>query len=59
MIESLLARKVEKRPAKVQLEGRILFLAEDPALVRAQIEGDDLDLNNISRRSETIYRPTR
>ena len=43
MIESLLNRKVEKRPRKVQLSGRILFLAEDAALVRAQIEGADLD----------------
>jgi 3-isopropylmalate/(R)-2-methylmalate dehydratase large subunit len=43
MIESLLNRKVEKRPARVQLEGRILFLAEDAVLVRAQLEGRDLD----------------
>lgn len=43
MIESLLTRKVEKRPAKVQLEGRILFLAEDATLVRAQLEGQNLD----------------
>ena len=28
MIESLLNRKVEKRPSKVQLTGRILFLAD-------------------------------
>ena len=47
MIESLLTRKVEKRPSKVQLKGRILFLAEDPALVRSQIEGTDLDPGNI------------
>lgn len=47
MIESLLNRKVEKRPSQVQLNGRILFLAEDPALVRAQIEGADLDISNI------------
>ena len=43
MIESLLSREVEKRPSKVQLKGRTLFLAEDPAIVRAQIEGNDLD----------------
>lgn len=43
MIESLLGRKVEKRPPMVQLKGRILFLAEDPDLVRRQIEGEDLD----------------
>ena len=47
MIESLLTRKVEKRPSKVQLNGRILFLAEDPALVRSQLEGTDLDPENI------------
>src|SRR6266404_3639957 len=47
MIESLLNRKVEKRPSQVQLSGRILFLAEDPSLVRSQLEGDDLDISNI------------
>src|SRR4051794_9730228 len=47
MIESLLRREVEKRPSEVQLKGRILFLAEDPALVRAQIEGNDLDTANV------------
>ncbi len=47
MIESLLKRKVEKRPSKVQLTGRILFLAEDPVLVRSQLEGTDLDPGNI------------
>jgi 3-isopropylmalate/(R)-2-methylmalate dehydratase large subunit len=47
MIESLLKRKVEKRPSQVQLKGRILFLAEDPSLVRAQLDGDELDITNI------------
>ena len=47
MIESLLNRKVEKRPSKVQLTGRILFLAEDPVLVRSQLDGTDLDPENI------------
>jgi len=47
MIESLLARKVEKRPSRVTLQGRILFLAEDPALVKAQLEGEDLPVSNI------------
>lgn len=47
MIESLLGRNVEKRPVRVQLNGRILFLAEDPTLVRAQLEGKDLDIENI------------
>src|SRR5215475_434443 len=43
MRQSLLNRKVEKRPDMVRLTGRILFLAEDPELVRAQVEGRDLD----------------
>ena len=46
MIESLLKRKVEKRPSSVKLAGRILFLTEDPALVRSQIEGKDLVVKN-------------
>ncbi|HWC76821.1 MAG TPA: 3-isopropylmalate dehydratase, partial [Blastocatellia bacterium] len=46
MIESLLHRKVEKRPVSVTLSGRILFLTEDPSLVRAQIEGSNLDVTN-------------
>src|ERR1044071_948295 len=45
MIESLLSRKVEKRPTLVRFEGRILFLAEDPELVRAQLEGENLDIS--------------
>ncbi len=47
MIESLLARKVEKRPIKVRFPGRILFLTEDAQLVRAQLAGDNLDVKNI------------
>ncbi|HEV8486598.1 MAG TPA: aconitase family protein [Blastocatellia bacterium] len=39
-------RKVEKRPSSVKLAGRILFLTEDPALVRSQIEGKDLVVKN-------------
>ena len=32
MINSLLERKIDKRPDKVRLQGRILFLTEDPEL---------------------------
>jgi 3-isopropylmalate/(R)-2-methylmalate dehydratase large subunit len=46
MIESLLTRQVEKRPAKVHFRGRILFLTEDAELVRAQLTGTDLDVKN-------------
>ena len=42
MISSLLERKIEKRPDKVKLQGRVLFLTEDPALIRRQLAGEDL-----------------
>lgn len=54
MIESLLDRKAEKRPARVRLNGRILFLTEDPALVRAQLEGRDLDPGAIPALRDNI-----
>jgi len=42
VIHSLLERKIEKRPEKVRLQGRILFLTEDPALIKRQLAGEDL-----------------
>ena len=42
MINSLLERKIEKRPDKVRLQGRILFLTEDPSLIKRQLAGEDL-----------------
>ena len=42
MISSLLERKIEKRPGKVRLQGRILFLTEDPELIQRQLAGEDL-----------------
>jgi 3-isopropylmalate/(R)-2-methylmalate dehydratase large subunit len=42
VIESLLTRKIEKRPDKVTLQGRILFLTEDPELIRKQLAGEEL-----------------
>lgn len=35
-------RTVEKRPDKVKLPGRILFITEDPDLIRRQLAGEDL-----------------
>jgi 3-isopropylmalate/(R)-2-methylmalate dehydratase large subunit len=40
--DSLLERKIEKRPHKVRLQGRILFLTEDPELIKRQLAGEDL-----------------
>jgi 3-isopropylmalate/(R)-2-methylmalate dehydratase large subunit len=42
VINLLLERKIEKRSEKVLLQGRILFLTEDPDLIRRQLAGEDL-----------------
>ena len=42
MINSLLERKIDKRPDQVRLQGRILFLTEDPELIKRQLAGEDL-----------------
>src|SRR5919199_671831 len=42
MTASLLSRAVEKVPSRVRFDGRVLFLTEDPALLRRQLEGEDL-----------------
>ena len=42
MINSLLERKIEKRPDKVRLRGRVLLLTEDPELIERQLAGEDL-----------------
>ncbi|CAN5403289.1 hypothetical protein BH24GEM3_BH24GEM3_12120 [soil metagenome] len=49
MIPSLLARTVEKLPPEVRLHGRVLFLVDDPELIRRQLEGEDLDLDEAVR----------
>jgi 3-isopropylmalate/(R)-2-methylmalate dehydratase large subunit len=42
VINSLLERKIGKRPDQVRLQGRILFLTEDPELIKRQLAGEDL-----------------
>ena len=42
MIQSLLDRTVSKVPGLVRFEGRVLFLTEDPSLIRRQLAGADL-----------------
>lgn len=39
---SLLERKVEKRTDRLRLRGRILFLTEDPELIKKQLAGWDM-----------------
>src|SRR5207237_4567217 len=42
MSESLLKREVKKRTERVKFSGRILFLAEDPVLIKRQLNGEDI-----------------
>ena len=42
MEPSLLNREIAKRPDKCKFQGRILFLTEDPELIRRQLAGEDL-----------------
>jgi 3-isopropylmalate/(R)-2-methylmalate dehydratase large subunit len=42
MLERLRARAVAKLPARVRFDGRVLLLAEDAALVRRQLAGEDV-----------------
>ena len=42
MSDSLLTRKIEKRADHLRLRGRILFLTEDPELIKKQLGGWDM-----------------
>jgi 3-isopropylmalate/(R)-2-methylmalate dehydratase large subunit len=42
VIQSLAERKIEKRPDNVRFQGRILFLTEDPELIKRQLAGENL-----------------
>jgi len=43
MLDALRRRAVRKLPPSVRLQGRILFLTEDPVELRSQLEGRDLE----------------
>ena len=42
MKQSILNREISQRPDQVKLQGRILFLTEDPQLIKRQLAGADL-----------------
>jgi len=42
VIDTLLKKRVDKRPQTVRLQARILFLTEDPELIKRQLAGEDL-----------------
>ena len=45
MLKPEASLRIERRPARLRFEGRVLFLTEDPALLRSQLAGVDLDWN--------------
>jgi 3-isopropylmalate/(R)-2-methylmalate dehydratase large subunit len=45
MASRLLDREVQKRPETVRFAGHILFLTEDPELIKRQLAGEDLQWN--------------
>ena len=49
MIQSLLTRAVEKLPTAVRFDGRVLFLTEDPSLLRRQLAGEDIPFDPAAR----------
>jgi 3-isopropylmalate/(R)-2-methylmalate dehydratase large subunit len=46
MIPSLLTRTIETLPPEVRLQGRVLFLVDDPELIRRQLAGEDVELTD-------------
>src|SRR5215475_7426688 len=55
-MEALVNGKIVKRPPTVELEGRILFLTEDPELVRRQLGGEDLEWDTKNPRKNPKLR---
>ena len=42
MIKSLLTRPVKKRPDRIRLQGRVLYLVDDASMMERQLRGEDL-----------------
>jgi len=54
MIHNLLSRSVVRRPERVVLAGRVLFLTEDPDLLSRQLDGEDLDWSPAMKLRDNI-----
>src|ERR1700704_1733987 len=54
MLRALHSRRVDKLPDQVVFRGRILFLAEDAALVRRQLEGQDIEWRPTTKLRDNI-----
>ena len=54
MLDVLRSRAVHKRPDRVRFQGRVLFLTEDPDLVRRQLAGHDLEWTAAAKLRDDI-----
>jgi 3-isopropylmalate/(R)-2-methylmalate dehydratase large subunit len=54
MTPNLLSRSVVRRPDRVVLAGRVLFLTEDPDLLSRQLAGEDLDWSPAMKLRDNI-----
>jgi 3-isopropylmalate/(R)-2-methylmalate dehydratase large subunit len=54
MIDGLKQRKIQELPDRVRLDGRVLLLAEDPALVRRQLDGEDVTWSQAIKLRDNI-----
>ncbi len=55
MIESLLRRPVSKVADRVRFDGRVLFLTEDPSLLKKQLAGEDLPFDPAAPVGSTLH----
>ena len=46
LIQRLKQRNVEKRSVEVALDGRVLYLVDDPVAIQKQLSGENLSLNH-------------
>jgi 3-benzylmalate isomerase len=54
MLDALRSRAVHKLPDRVRFPGRVLFLTEDPDLVRSQLDGRDLEWTAATKLRDDI-----
>jgi 3-isopropylmalate/(R)-2-methylmalate dehydratase large subunit len=54
MIDGLKQRTIKKLPDRVRLVGRVLLLAEDPVLVRRQLDGEDVSWSQAIKLRDNI-----
>ena len=54
MTHNLLSRSVVRRPDRVVLTGRVLFLTEDPDLLSRQLDGEDLNWSPAMKLRDNI-----